>query len=243
LIAKESLVPRIQHPNIRNALLASLPEQDMAALRPKLRRVRLPFKQVLFGPEQPIEALYFFESGLTSILASLADGSRVEVALIGWEGVAGVDCMLGTRTPGFEAMVQLEASALALSISDAQDAFDERIAFRRSLLRFAQAQYSLAAQTAACIGRHELVRRLACWILFVHDRIDGDRVAMTHEFISLMLGVRRSGVTLAVKTLEKAGAIRQGNGHVDVVDREALEAASCECYGVVCTQYKELLAA
>jgi CRP-like cAMP-binding protein len=234
-------MPQIEQSSIKNRLLAALPADDFARVRTKLRPANLSIKQVLFGPDQPIETVYFVQTGIVSLLAPLEDGARLEVAVIGCEGVSGLECVMGANTSNLEAMIQLEGTALTMSAGEAQDAFDQNDGFRRTVLRFAQAQQSLIAQTAACNGRHELEARLAKWLLLVHDRIKDDHVLMTHEFMALMLGVRRSGVTLAVGALRKAGLIQHGNGYVDVVDRNGLEGAACECYEVVRTQYERLL--
>jgi CRP-like cAMP-binding protein len=201
----------------------------------------LPFRQTLYGPDQPIDKIYFVQSGIVSLLAVLEDGSQLEVAVVGCEGAGGIECAMGTTSSTLHALVQLRGAALCLDSREAQDAFAENACFRRSLLRFAQAQQSLIAQTAACNGRHELEQRLARWLLIVHDRVKDNRIGMTHEFMSMMLGVRRPGVTLAIGTLQKAGLIRHGNGHVDVLDRKGLEGAACECYEVVRLQYEKLL--
>jgi CRP-like cAMP-binding protein len=234
-------LPMIEQSAVRNRLLAALPAADFAHIREKLRRVDLSVNQILFGPEQPIDAVHFVESGLVSLLAPLEDGSQIEVALVGCEGASGIECVMGAKSSALEALIQLDGTALTLSRPDAQDVFGRNAALRQAMLRFSQAQYCLVAQTAACNGRHQLEQRLARWILMVHDRIKDDHVLMTHEFMAMMLGVRRPGVTMAIGTLKRAGLIRHGNGHVDVIDRTGLEQASCECYEVVRRRYDDLL--
>jgi CRP-like cAMP-binding protein len=226
---------------IRNRLLAALPADEFRRIEPKLRPIELPLKQSLYAPDQPIDAIHFVQSGIVSLLALLEDGNQLEVAVVGCEGAIGIECVMGVSTSTLHALVQLEGSGLALDARDAQDAFEENVRFRQGLFRFAQAQQSLIAQTAACNGRHELGQRLARWLLIVHDRTKDDRIGMTHEFMAMMLGVRRPGVTLALGTLQKAGLIRHGNGYVDVLDRNGLEGAACECYEVVRLQYEKLV--
>jgi CRP-like cAMP-binding protein len=228
-------------PGVQNRLLAALPADEFARLQPRLRAVELPFKQSLYEPDQPIGTIYFVQSGVVSLLALLEDGSQLEVAVVGCEGAAGIECVMGTTTSSLHALVQIKGTAPALDAREAQDSFEEYVSFRRSLLRFTQAQQSLIAQTAACNGRHALEQRLARWLLMMHDRVRDDHIRMTHEFMAMMLGVRRPGVTLAIGTLQKAGLIRHGNGHVDVLDRKGLEGAACECYEVVRLQYDKLL--
>jgi CRP-like cAMP-binding protein len=112
---------------------------------------------------------------------------------------------------------------------------------RTRLLRYMQALYTQVSQTAACNGHHGLEERLARWLLIAHDRAEGDQFPMTHEFMALMLGVRRSGVTVTASTLKQAGLISYANGRMTILDRPALEAVACECYGIVQRQFEQLL--
>ncbi len=215
----------------RNRLLAALPGEDLARLRPKLKLVDLELRQNLLMPEQRIEHVYFFETGWASVLAPLDDGDSAEIGLAGAEGMVGWPVALGHEIADFEAMVQCAGIAWRLATADFREALEASTALRGLMLRFVLAQHSQVAWTATCNGRHNIEQRLARWLLMGHDRAEGDTYPMTHEFLSMMLGVRRAGVTVAAGVLQKAGMIRYGGGRITISDRAGLESASCECYG------------
>lgn len=216
---------------LRNRLLAALPEEELALLRPKLKLVDLELRHSLLLPEQRIEHVYFIESGWISVLASLDNGDMAEVGLIGSEGMVGWMLAFGNATTEFEAMVQSPGTAWRLAAADLREALEAGTALRGLLLRFALSQHVQVAWTAVCNGRHTIEQRLARWLLMAHDRAEGDTFSVTHEFLAMMLGVRRAGVTVAAGALQKAGMIRYGGGRMTIADRTALEASTCECYG------------
>jgi CRP-like cAMP-binding protein len=231
----------IQQSAVRNDLLAALPPDDFARLVPSLQPVRLDLKQVLHEPERPIEAAYFPESGMVSLVARLEDGAAQEVGIVGREGVVGLAVALGAESVGTEALVQADGAALRIDVDELRAAFERSAALRALLLRYAQALHAQVSQTAACNGRHVVDERLARWLLMAHDRADGDEFPMTQEFMAMMLGVRRAGVSVAAGVLQKAGVIGHAYGRMTVLDRAGLEAASCECYGAVRRQFERLL--
>jgi CRP-like cAMP-binding protein len=234
-------LPQIDPATVRNWLLAAVPPDDFASLTASLQPVELALKQVLLAPDQPIETVYFVERGMVSQLAALEDGQAVEVGMIGREGLVGLPALLGAESVSTEALVQAAGAAWRAPAATLKAAFDRSAGLRAPLLRYAQAFYLQVAQTAACNGRHGLAERLARWLLLAHDRAEGAVFPMTQEFISLMLGVRRAGVTVAAGMLQQAGIIAYARGHVTVLDRVRLERASCECYQVVQRQWKRLL--
>lgn len=225
----------------RNRLLAALPPAELNRLRPRLEAVELPLRAVLLAPGEPILAVHFPERGLTSNLITLRGGDTTEVGLIGREGMIGLPLLYGVDRALHEAMVQVPGIALRLDAGAFREALGEGTALRALLLRYALAFHAQVAQTAACNGRHQIEPRLARWVLMAHDRADGDEFPMTHEFLSMMLGVRRAGVSVAASALQKAGLIRYGNGRMAVTDRPGLEAAACECYGAIRRGYDALL--
>ena len=137
--------------------------------------------------------------------------------------------------------MQLEGTALRLGAAALRDAMDESAALRGLLLRYAQAFQIQVTLSAACNARHLIEHRLARWLLIAHDRAGADEFSMTHEFMALMLGVRRPGVTIAANTLQKAGLIQYGRGRITITDRPSLEAAACECYHVTRREFARLL--
>jgi CRP-like cAMP-binding protein len=234
-------VSQIKQSAVRNRLLAALPPADFQRLSASLTLVSLSLKQTLFEADEPIGAAYFVETGMVSYLAYLENGDAIEVGLIGPEGMVGMPLILGVDSASAGAIVQMQGTALRISPAALRQAFNESKVLRTRLLRYMQALYTQVSQTAACNGHHGLEERLARWLLIAHDRAEGDQFPMTHEFMALMLGVRRSGVTVTASTLKQAGLISYANGRMTILDRPALEAVACECYGIVQRQFEQLL--
>jgi CRP-like cAMP-binding protein len=226
---------------VRNRLLASLPRDVLAGLLPKLGRFVLIMRQPIYSPEDPIEAVYFPESGMFSLVAGLEDGTQAEVGVIGREGMLGMSLLSGIDTPFIESIVQMPGLALRMAVGDFQHEMDANPPFRTLILRYNEALQAQIMQTAACNGRHALEQRFARWLLMAHDRADGDALPLTQEFMAMMLGVRRPSITITAGILQRAGLIRYAAGRVTVVDRASLEAASCECYGAVRRRFTTLL--
>ena len=236
-------MPQVEQSTVRNHLLAALAAGDFALLAPALRRVDLDLMQVLHEPERPVEAVYFPESGMVSMLAPLDEGLLLEVGIAGREGLVGLAVVLGGGSPATEAMVQAPGTALRVGAVALREALHDGPALRASLLRYVQAFLTQVAQTAACNARHGLEERFARWLLMAHDRAEGDEFPMTQEFAAMMLGVRRAGVSVAAGALQRAGVIGYERGSVAVLDRAGLEAASCACYGAARRQFERLLGA
>jgi len=215
-----------------NRLLRALPPEDLADLWPQLEPIDLPLRQILQAPEAPMSAAYFIETGWISMIATLEDGDGAEVGLVGHEGMLGLPLLLNDELDDLEGMVQAEGTALRMSAEAFREALERLPNLRRLLNRYALMHHGQVARTAACNGRHGIDHRLARWLLMGHDRVQGDTFPMTHEFLSMMLGVRRAGVSVAAASLQKAGLIRYSAGRITITDRDGLENASCECYGV-----------
>ncbi len=230
------------HPSaVSNGLLAALPTDDLARLRPRLQPVELPFDRTLYPADGAVEAVLFIESGMVSLLATLEGGEQVEVGVVGREGLVGLPLVFGDDRSLVEARVQQEGTALRIGAAPFRAAMDESAALRGLLKRYAQAFHAQVTLTAACNARHAIEQRLSRWLLIAHDRADGDEFPMTHEFISMMLGVRRPGVSLAAGVLQKAGLIHYARGRMAVTDRPGLEASSCECYHTARREFARLL--
>jgi len=228
-------------PPSHNRLLAALPPEDLARFRPGLEPVDLPLRHVLHAPDEPIAAVHFPETGWVSMLAHFNDGDAAGVGLVGREGMVGLPLVLGADYSSVEAMAQAPGTALRLEAGAFREALDASPALRALLLRYALAEHEQVARTAACNARHPIEQRLARWLLTAHDRAEADEFAMTHEFMAMMLGVRRPGVSLAAGVLQKAGLIRYVRGRMAITDRPGLEAASCECYHVARREFSRLL--
>ena len=232
---------QIEQTAVRNRLLAALSPDDFALLAPALQPTKLELKQVLYAAHQPIGTAYFLENGTVSMLAPLEDGRFMEVGLVGREGLVGLSVVLGADSSATEAMVQMQGTAFQIRSAKLKEAFEVSPTLRGLLLRYVHAYHAQVAQTAACNGHHLLEERLARWLLMAHDRARTDEFPMTQEFMSLMLGVRRAGVSVAAGILQKAGVIDYKHGCIIVLDRPGLEAMACECYGTVRQQFKRLL--
>lgn len=228
-------------PAPRNRLLAALPSEDLARLRPRLESVELSFRQVVQVPDEPITAVHFPEAGWVSMMALLTDGGAAEVGLIGREGMLGLPVFFGAETSTLEAVVQGPGSALRLSAAAFREELERIPSLRPLLLRYAFAHQQQVAQTAACNGRHVLEQRLARWLLMAHDRAEGDEFPMTQDFLAAMLCVHRPGVTVAARLFQQAGYIQYTPGNITITDRHGLEEVACECHGTVRRQFEQLL--
>jgi CRP-like cAMP-binding protein len=224
-----------------NLVLNALPSEEYESLTPRLEYVELPLGKVLYDLEEPITHAYFPLSGTVSIVTVLRDGGSVEAAVIGNEGVLGIPLVLGTeRASNQRAQVQIAGSALKIRSALFIDEFKRREHLRSLLLNFLHAFITQISQTVACNGTHRIEDRLARWLLSCHDRIGSYGLELTQEFIAQMLGVRRAGVSVAITGLQKRGLIKHKRGHIQILDRAGLEAASCECYEVVRQEYERL---
>ena len=230
--------PMTQQPRPANQILSTLPHEEFERLRPKLRAVTFKMGEVIYEPEEPIEAVYFINSGIVSWLATLQNGNTVEAGVIGSEGLAGVSVLLGAQSTPNLALTQAEVSALQISSKDLTTEFRKNGKLNRTVLRFVHSMFTQVAQTAACNRLHTLDQRLARWLLMTHDRTDGDAVPVTQDFLSHMLGVRRAGVSVAATSLRQKGLIEYRRGNIHVLDRKGLEALSCECYEIVKQEYE-----
>jgi CRP-like cAMP-binding protein len=226
--------------SIGNKLLALLPGEEQALLQQSLQPIALSQGEVLHEGMQPIGYVYFLESGLSSEIALNGD-ERIEVGCIGREGFSGVPVVLGVDRTPHRSFMETDGSALRLPAGELQKMMDANPMLRALLLRYVQVFMIQIAATALADGRYALHRRLARWLLMAHDRLERDELSLTHEFLSLMLGVRRSGVTDAIHVLEGDGTIRATRGLITVRDRPALERVAGECYGMPEAEYRRLI--
>ncbi|MDQ3810213.1 MAG: Crp/Fnr family transcriptional regulator [Chloroflexota bacterium] len=225
----------------QNHLLRALSVQDFSRLEPQLELVFLPMGTRLIEPNTPIEHVYFLDEGIASVVATTPQGRRIEVGIVGREGLTGMPILLGTNRTPHECFVQTTGSALRIRADDLRRAMASNPWLQQHLLRFVQAFMIQMGQTALSNGSHVIEQRLARWLLMCHDRVDGDGLSTTQEFLSLMLGVRRAGVTLAMQALEGRGLISTKLGQITVVDRAKLEAAAGDSYGVAEAEYARLI--
>ena len=218
---------------ITNKILLSLPRKEYDFILSKLVFVSLTLHDLLQEAGQPIRYCYFPNTAMASILNVMNDGKSVEVGLAGPEGFVGIPLIAGFRTSATRIVVQAVGTALRANADDLQIALRNCPQLLAELLRYSQEATMEVTQIAACNRLHDVEQRLARWLLMTQDRVRSDKLPLTQEFLSQMLGTRRSSVSVAAATLQKAGLIQYNRGHVSVVNRKALENASCECYGVI----------
>jgi CRP-like cAMP-binding protein len=226
---------------LRNRLLAGLPPEEDAQLRPYLERVSLRVKAVLYEPYQPISSIYFPETGVLSIVATMRDGKSAEVGLVGPEGMLGLPVFLGGETSPRRAFAQMPGESLRIAAAAFTEVVPRVGTLVQRLQRYTQVMFTQVSQSAACNTLHAIAPRCCRWLLLTHDRVGGDEFLLNQEFLAQMLGVRRASVSAVAATLQRAGLIRYRWGRMTVVNRPGLEAAACECYQIIVTEYERLL--
>jgi CRP-like cAMP-binding protein len=224
-----------------NRFLAALPRESFARLAGELETVEMRAKIVLWEPDTPIRSIYFPHSCVMSIIIPLRGDVAVEAGTVGREGFLGVPVLLGSDSTSTQAICQVSGMTSRLPASVFRRAVNEDAGLRNFSLKYTQALLEQTSQSVACNGRHDLSERCARWLLMTQDRVDGAEFHLTHEFLATMLGVRRATVTVAAALLQRAGLIKYSRGRVKILDRPGLEAASCECYGVVRRKYEKLV--
>lgn len=225
----------------RNRLLAAMSPDDFAALAPSLEPVAMPFQSVLIESNQPIRSVLFPESGIVSTIANTEEG-RIEIGVIGWEGLVGVPVVLGTDQTPHTSIVQVAGTALAIAPAALRAAIRARPSLFRPLGLYIQALFVQVSQTAYVNVTFDIEARLARWLLMMTDRIEMDEIPLTHEFLSAMLGVRRPGVTVATHVLEGTGAIRARRGRIEVRDRDKLLELAGDSYHAGVIEHERLMA-
>ena len=220
------------HP-VENLLLGGLPRAVSQKIVQKSQFVSLPVHTVLNEADAPIQQLYFLNSGLASILSVLRNGKSVEVGLTGKEGFVGIPIVAGFKTSPTRVIIQIEGNGFRIGAKEIAGLMNEYSALEKSLQRYSQEVTLQASQIAACNRVHEVNQRLARWLLMSQDRIGGNSVPLTQEFLAHMLGTRRASVTVAAGALQRDGLISYVRGQLKIEDRARLEAASCECYATL----------
>ena len=213
-----------------NFVLASLSSADLDLLQPKLDATELVSGKRIDAKGKTINYVHFIDSGIVSVVARGAAGRSIEVGIIGREGTTGGPVILGVSRSPHEMLVQVAGSAQRITAMHLRETMLKSASIRRALLLSVYVFGLQASQTALANGLGKLEERLARWLLMTHDRIDGDELPFTHEFLSLMLGVRRAGVTVALDLLENDGLIRRSRGVILIFDREGLEATANDIY-------------
>jgi CRP-like cAMP-binding protein len=225
---------------VSNRILRALDPATLEGFRPSLELVELAPRDLMFDYDQPVEHVFFPENIVASVVGVMADGSAVETATIGYEGVVGLVLFFGSDRIAAQAFCQVPGHALRMPAQVFRDALDSPD-LRAILGRYTQALLTQIAQSSACNRLHPMSQRCARWLLQSHDRVQRDHFSLTQDFLAQMLGVRRATVNEAAGALQDAGAISYKYGKISVIDRARLEQRACECYGIIAREYARLI--
>ena len=231
----------LQQSDVLNRLLALLPPADFDLLAPRLEPVQLPLRTVMAEPDQPVEHVYFMERGLGSILAISAEGQQAEAGIFGRDGFAPTALAFGADRTINSIVVQAEGDGHRITRAELVETMGQSPALATMLALYIQTLQYQSGFTALSNAVHPVDERLARWLLMCHDRSDGDEMAVTHEFLSAMLAVRRPTVTTALHVLEGNGFIAAERGYITMRDREAMERFAQDAYGKPEAEYRRLI--
>ena len=224
-----------------NRLLGLLPSRDYQRLRPHLHRITLGYRQSLYRANKPIGFVYFIETGVGSLVNTMKNGEAAEVGTIGNEGLVGLPIAFGDDRAPTSVYVQVPGAGWRMKASLFKKELARSASMHAVILRYAHAFFNQVAQSAACNHFHSLEQRCCRWLLMTHDRMQSDEFLLTQEFLAMMLGVQRTGVSAAAGALQRVGLIRYIRGNVTIIDRRGLIQRSCECYEVSKSEFDRLL--
>jgi CRP-like cAMP-binding protein len=240
--ARKFLMPSTKQPvPLTNRLLASLPRKEFGHLLPNLERISLTFGSSLFEPGDAIRHVVFPISGIVSLLATEEDEIRLEVGIVGREGMVGLPVFMGVKTSRNRAVVQGAGFALRMKASVFRDECNNGGLLPRLLQLYSHSLLTQISQSAVCNRFHPIDARLARWLLMTCDRMASDEFQLTQEFLSNMLGVRREGVNKAASSLQRKQLVSYSRGTLTILKREGLEAVACQCYGIIKKEYDNFL--
>jgi CRP-like cAMP-binding protein len=225
----------------RNRLLASLPYDEFEKIRPHLTPMAVDFKCSLYEANENIEFVHFIETGVASLVNTMSTGDATEVGTIGNEGFVGIPVLFGDKQAPMGVYMQVGGASLKMKANLFRAEMERNAFMQRTMLHYAHAFFNEVAQSAACNAFHLLERRCCRWLLMTQDRMQSSEFPLTQEFLAMMLGVRRAGVTEAANTLKRAGLINYTRGRITILDRAGLEKRSCECYGVTKREFDRML--
>lgn len=225
---------------MKNRILASLPEEELQTLRPHFEQVSLSHGQYVIVPDAPIRDVYFPLNCLLSLVTVMEDGSSVESGTIGREGMSGIPIILEAATTPMPTFTQVPGEAIKLKASILKEAYNQGQELHKLLNRYMHTVIVIGSQSTACNARHKVEARFCRWLLMSSDGIGSDEVNLTHEFLATMLGVRRASVSVVASKLQEARLIDYHRGSIKILDRQKLEAATCECYHATKGEYERL---
>ncbi len=230
-----------KEPVRKNYLLACLEGEEFKRVFKALEPVEFELGHVIYEAGDKMDYVYFPTTAIVSLLYIMEDGGTAEIGIIGNDGLLGVSLFLGGDSTSNRAIIQSAGMMCRMKPADLRKEFKLGGRFQDLLLRYTQALITQISQTAVCNRLHAVEEQLCRWLLLSHDRLDSDKLVMTHDLISNMLGVRREGITIAAQKLAARKLIKNTRGTIEVIDRQGLEDASCECYEIVNSEYNRLL--
>jgi CRP-like cAMP-binding protein len=219
----------------------ALPEREQAVVRPDLECVTLRARDILYPADEPLTFVYFPQGAVLSVLTFMHNGAAVEIGTFGLEGLSGAQLILGGDRAPSQMICQIPGEALRMPVDRFLKHLKTERTFQRIVRRYTEALFNFMGQSIACNRLHTVDERCARWLLMSHDRVGGDQFDLTQEFLAIMLGVHRPGVSIAAAALQQAGFIRYVRGHVEIRDRKGLESAACECYQISADQFSRSL--
>ena len=230
----KAIRPPPVNPRPKNKLLACLPRTDFERLRPHLKTIPIKVRQILHPLNETVRDVYFLNGGVASLTTVMQNGSMVEIATVGDEGLVGINAFFGGAMLSGETMMQVpDTDAEVMSVAAFKRELERGGPFHECVHRYSQGLLMLIMQSTGCVALHSVQERCCRWLLMTHDRVRQDELNLSHEFLAMMLGSTRPAVTVVVGTLQKAGLITYAHGRITIVDRTGLEEASCECYATV----------
>lgn len=224
-----------------NRLLGLLSKDDYEALRPHLQRQELEYRQSLYRADRKLDFVYFIETGVGSLVNTMSNGQAAEVGTIGNEGLVGLPLVLGDDRAPTSVYVQVPGIGLRMKAGQFKKELAQSATMQVVMLRYAHALFNQVAQSAACNHFHALEQRCCRWLLMTRDRMQSDDFMLTQEFLAMMLGVQRQGVSIAAGSLQRAGLITYKRGNIKIFDVTGLKKRSCECYAVSKKEFDRLL--
>jgi CRP-like cAMP-binding protein len=225
----------------RNRLLAALSDGERRTITPHLERVSTKAREVFYDPDAPIAHVDFLEEGLGSIVSAMSDGSAVETATVGAEGMIGLPVFHGVDGTAEQALTQIPAVSWRLDAGTFRELLPQLPTLEKQLHRYSAFLFTLAAQNSGCNRKHSVEQRCARWLSIVVDQTGSTELALTHDFISQMLGVRRASVTETLAIFQRSGWIETRRARLRIIDRAALEGATCTCYGIITAAARRMI--
>jgi CRP-like cAMP-binding protein len=236
------MVPHVRpQDRVGNKLLAALSSSEYKRILPDLEQTFFSFGESIYESGELLKYAYFPITSIISLVYTMINGASAEMGMVGNEGLIGIALFTEGATGPNRAIVRHAGSAFRMKASAFREEFRRGGSFQRVLLRYIQALLTQISQKAVCNGLHSIEQRLACWLLMTHDRVGSEKLQITQEFVSNLLGVRREGVSLTTGSLRNKGVIVCNRGFITILDRSGLEATACECYRVIKDEYDRLL--